>query len=1413
MTTNTDYSGKARAVLLAAIMVVSVVGMSMAFAGSAAAAVSDATLENGVIQPGDDIQATGSVDGNYDGETLYIVISDDGTYDDADDAYESTTETAADDDTFDVTASSSNNLGLEGGDSVSVYVNQGAPENGDDLDAEAGTLDVDGTGPSVTPDTPADGDIVSDTEQSITAYVGDDVAANDTLQIRASVDNNGNTNTYEINPDSDTNDDGVGYAPDTGLLTIDASNGNIPDLQDGTVEVSITATDSVGNENTESYSFEVQTDGPSSDLDMPDAPYSIIPDDTETEEFVTNDENETVEVSLSSDSNEIDDESVTITLDGPGLAESFEFTNTDDQYSNNSNTFSLTPEGGDYAFDEEGEYTVTAEFDDEAGNSVTDTHDFHVDTTGPDITDVTVDEVREDQTVVPNRPDGRALVFVTVADDTTLPEGDQTDANPSTIEATVNVDGEEKQPVDNFQAVPEDRGDLAGDYYGTLDLADSDYSGIENNSAYLNVTVADDNVGNALQNPAEDGASDTTFDVDTDGPDVSVSSPDKTLGGYVNFTELTETSDVVTGESNVDILVGQDSNSVYNLGTLDDAKDIDTTDLPDGTHTLSVTVNDDADPSPNTETDTASFTLDNQQPVDVQQPYLAGFNPGYDYPVDGQFNLSTDVFDAPADADYSITDDEDAPGDVSGEDLVFDANNYDNTDTVSLNAEVGGETFTTTVEVDAVSADPPEDRNTVITTDGDSEVERDNPSTINVSVNSELVSLNATVDNQDSYFSDQSVELTGVGSNGDFSLAHQNDGTYYYEAAVPSSLRDGQFVVTVGNATSDTQVRDLNTGSDSFVVDNERPTVTDADIAGVGQDGRTQVRVQFSEPVSVDQGTVEGITASDGTSVNEGAAGADYDGTDGEVVVEFDDVLQTGDGLDVTYAEDTITEHFEVDDGDLAETNDEDLTQTVDTVDLDLSEGQNLVSVPAETGTVSISDLNTENVETIYAWDEGSWTGYAAGDDTSDLQALEGGQGYIVTMSADDEIPVQAYNKPGFTGDNSPMTDEPIEQGWNLIGHWQEAAQDRNVALGELDDTTYDSANVLGEQDDGSFGAVAQLQPGAGYWLYADDGDDNYARTPFDGSPVLSGLEVSGQDGVDGTVRTGENVDISIEADDVDGITTVEFDSQESGTVTLAEDAGVYTATDVNVDTSGTAEGRDIGTITATDNTDSESTESVTVDVVTQPAIQSAEVTNANQDEVRVEYGEAVTVTDDSGFTFDAGLGGLDLSTTGASVADGDDSVVVLTLDGDVVNGNDLTGALSYDQDAGNVQSADGIAAAGFSNKDVTNNVDAINPSFSSAEVTDGSPNEVRVTFNDDVSVTDDSGFTFDAAGLSTTDASVAGGDNSVVVLTLGGDVANGDDLNGALSYDQAAGTVQSAVDSSPATGFSNEDVTNSVQP
>jgi hypothetical protein len=144
---------------------------------------------------------------------------------------------------------------------------------------------------------------------------------------------------------------------------------------------------------------------------------------------------------------------------------------------------------------------------------------------------------------------------VTANDDATLGEED---VDASTIEAVVNIDGEEIETVSNFNY-----NSVTDEYVGTLDL--SQYNNLENDSAEVNVTAASDEVGNEIENPAA-AASETTFDIDTDGPSVELGDVpnDGVLSGYVNASALiASTNDV--DSTTVEIWVGGEVSFVREL--------------------------------------------------------------------------------------------------------------------------------------------------------------------------------------------------------------------------------------------------------------------------------------------------------------------------------------------------------------------------------------------------------------------------------------------------------------------------------------------------------------------------------------------------------------------------------------------------------------------------------------------------------------------------------------------------------------------------------------------------------------------------------------------------------------------------------------------------------------------------------
>ena len=1147
MTTNTDYRSKARAVFLAAIMIVSMVGMPMALAGSAAAATpTGGSLSDNVVQPGTDVSIE-EVSANEDDDPLYILAANETSETINATATISEGDISAEG-SWNTTFNPNSDLGLADGDSFQIYIGEG--ETYSDRDNDVGSLTVDGTGPSVDATSPSSGDTISTDTPEIVIDLSETESSVDTstLEVTAT-ENAGDNQLFQLN---EPNAQGVSYDSGTQNLTINIAETRLPEPRpDGQIDVDVSGADVAGNAltGTTGFSFTIDTN-----------PVSASVNDLENA-------NSQITADVSSTAADID--TAEITIDGAGdYSETFDTSS--DLYDAGTFTVEAGPEqADDIGAIPEGSLSVTVTATDTDGQSDTDTEFQTIDTNPPVVDSLTVNNGQN--VTVSN---GDAVDVIATFNET---------VDPSTVTGTVTLEDGNTVALGGTNLQNEDNDDSNETVVYQADLITT--SGVENTEAEVSFSSAQDTFGNTNSSLAAT----QTFAIDTVAPTTNVDKkklPDgNVLRNVVDIAEAFSASEADGNSYEVYVAPGAndadaaDGNYVPISAVTDQPlDDLNTTTIPEGTHTLKVNVSDDAgntfavepqivvdneDPSA-TAPQTVSGVVDISETLDVSGTGVEQVTYGYTENPKGVGFTQADTIDVNDLGDGTYV-------------LAAQVNNPPDETTAPDNV------YTASVE----GASP--DYNV------ETEENADDAGAIDITVNAseDLTNFNVTAATDDS-FRTQSSEVLSSENFDRTEVELDNGDTKYVFTNTYDAPRDGEYDVELTNASLDAQYYEPGTLSEP-VVDDETPSITDADIAGVGTDGRTQVSVQFNEPVQ-DGNDFSSLSAADGTEVNQVIDGV---GTDGEVIVEFNDVLQTGDGLSVEYAADAISEEFTVEAGDENDGDDanaESISRTVDTVDLQLSAGQNLVSVPAETGTVALSELNTENIETVYAWDDGSWTGFTPGDDTSDLQNLEGGQGYVFTMSAADEIPVQAYNKPGETGNGpAPLTDEDIEVGWNLIGHYQEANQDRGTALTEVSGS-YDAANVLGEQTDGDFGAVTQLQPGEGYWLYADQ-TDNYARSPFSGGPVLSALSVTGADNVDGVVQQGENVDISVDADDLQGVSTVKFEAANY-TVTELTGESTYTADGVNVNTTGTATDRVIGTITATDTVGDTSTRTVSVDVV-----------------------------------------------------------------------------------------------------------------------------------------------------------------------------------------------------------------------
>ncbi|MFC7188190.1 beta strand repeat-containing protein [Halorubrum yunnanense] len=331
------------------------------------------------------------------------------------------------------------------------------------------------------------------------------------------------------------------------------------------------------------------------------------------------------------------------------------------------------------------------------------------------------------------------------------------------------------------------------------------------------------------------------------------------------------------------------------------------------------------------------------------------------------------------------------------------------------------------------------------------------------------------------------VELNESG----FEETALDDGTFEYETnfTVP---RDGNYDADLTSATAVSGLdAHVDESDDDASVDYADPTPIDAELTGANE-----VTVQFNEPVSeVDDYDVENITA-DGHSANTVKDGE----AQNELVFTFGDVVATGDEQNIAFGEDTLDEDY----GD--DTSVTGTSEKVDTHEFDLKEGANFVSVPAEFGSLDISESEFSDMS-VMTYENGEWVSYAPDktDDNQDFESMEGGQGYVVTADSDATVDVTVRNEePGDTAEDSTPGQQQLQEGWNLVGHWQEGAQPADDgAGGALDSVGGDSSATYAyeQANDGEFSyapvtADDMFEPGEAYWVFVED-DEIYTASNY----------------------------------------------------------------------------------------------------------------------------------------------------------------------------------------------------------------------------------------------------------------------------------------------------------------------------
>ncbi|MFB6146270.1 MAG: beta strand repeat-containing protein [Halobacteriaceae archaeon] len=923
---------------------------------------------------------------------------------------------------------------------------------------------VDNTAPSGLEIVEPTGQVVTNSTAQLD--VGYEYNESNPATLKVKISGGDTTVVHDIN-DSQYVDDGV-------VKTVTVSSvGNGTDLADGTYNLTVVAEDGAGN---------------------------VQASDTLTGAVVVNDDAPTLSVdSTIADTTPGSNVTVTYTYgDANDANATIEFRVVDAETGNVSKTVTanaVRPDGTQRTKkiqlpNATGSFHVTLVATNDIGDRVTaSSNTFSVarpeepDTTAPAIESVEA-EVGNDAVVVTfsepvESPDGS----VTAAD---FAYQDRSDGGATKVARAERIDGDEVRLVldESVRAA-----DLAGsaDLVGVRDQAFRDDSG-----NYVGTEAV------ALQD-TEAPAAPVIASLGDDLSRISLDNQDA-FPVTVDLGEVTETVDVTVTLAEVD---GDGSVSVTreNVAPSTDMVEIpvDATDLADGEVSVTVTLSDHA-PTTHTSSDSA----DVQKSTDLVVGVDAEQN---DTTVRVRF--ATGVTDANGDA-------------LSAANVTYvDANGANASSVVSVEHTAGESTAVVTLDAPVSATDLGNDTVGIVggdvvdafgsAADAEHEILGDslppqiqefsaatNASTGEVVVtlvtDERLAELNVLVEAEHTLASERAAPSANL-SLAAFSVAESEDGTYTYTTTYDAP-RDGRYTAKLRDFADDAGNPDIGFDAeryflaDSVVRDQRDPAVANAYIEEANE-FETEVVVTFTEPVEFD-GTPGWVSLS---GVDKSVA-EPWTPTVSSLEFGVEGQLPTGDEPTVTVDGSSYAERYG--DGDTGSAN----TTTIHTTHLVLDEGKNFVSVPAATGSLSLDEVDLSAVEAIWTYDDGNWQRHVPGAPGNDFDSLEGGKGYIFVLESDATIDVNVRNTLTTDQSGNPTLPEQVqlEEGWNLVGHWQEGTQDADVALGSI---RGDLFQVYGQVDaDPAFEQIElgwrgdRLRPGQAYWVFVT-GDTVYAEAAY----------------------------------------------------------------------------------------------------------------------------------------------------------------------------------------------------------------------------------------------------------------------------------------------------------------------------
>jgi len=221
------------------------------------------------------------------------------------------------------------------------------------------------------------------------------------------------------------------------------------------------------------------------------------------------------------------------------------------------------------------------------------------------------------------------------------------------------------------------------------------------------------------------------------------------------------------------------------------------------------------------------------------------------------------------------------------------------------------------------------------------------------------------------------------------------------------------------------------------------------------------------------------------------------DGNTHLVTLKLSDKL-TGGGPTITIAEDEID--------DLLGNPIPSATLTINTYRINLSDGWNMFSLPADVSSIAISTLltsigsNADRTTNIlwYNASANTWKYYSVKTQSGTLAAIEPGKAYWIHMNASDTL-IGNYSTV-LHGTNPAPIVELTGHRWNMIGTWATYNQtaNRNGGLSSLFDVLNGTGEILYKYTrSGGFIPIygnnaMKMQPGDGFWLYLRTSNNGY---------------------------------------------------------------------------------------------------------------------------------------------------------------------------------------------------------------------------------------------------------------------------------------------------------------------------------